>query len=196
MAGAPFSEDDLLDYVRGVAPPELSGRIEAMMANDPVFKAEIALMRGLGPALQDNDAGQTPTEFGWRRVEAAIRREGTGQRTAPSRRQMVIWRVAAVFLGIAVLGQAGYITSLPTTVEAPIYRTASGATEEYVLGVAFAPNATAAEIADLLRDAGASVIDGPSALGLYRVAFASQEALRDGQTQFGTSPLIDLVAEE
>lgn len=196
MAGAPFSEDDLLDYVRGAASPELSGRIEEMAAGDPAFKAEIALMRGLGPALRDGDASQTPTEFGWRRVEAAIRRERAGQRAVPSRRQMVIWRVAAVFLGIAVLGQAGYITSLPTTVEEPVYRTASGATEEYVLGIAFAPDATAAEIGNLLRNAEASVIDGPSALGLYRVAFASEEALRDGRTQFGTSPLIDLIAEE
>ena len=196
MAGAPFSEDDLLNYVRGAASPELSGRIEAMTARDPALKAEIALMRGLGPALRDGETGQPPNEFGWRRIEAAIRREGAGRRPAPSRRQVVAWRVAAAFLGIAVLGQAGYITSLPTTVEAPIYRTASGATEEYVLGVAFAPDATAAAIADLLRDTGASVIDGPSAIGLYRVAFTSQEALRDGQMQFGTSPLIDLVAEE
>ena len=196
MAGAPFSEDDLLNYVRGAASPELSARIEAMTARDPALKAEIALMRGLGPALRDAEADQPPSEFGWRRIEAAIRREGAGRRPGPSRRQVVVWRVAAAFLGIAVLGQAGYITSLPTTVEAPIYRTASGATEEYVLGVAFAPDATAAAIAGLLRDAGASVVDGPSALGLYRVAFASQEALRDGQMQFGTSPLIDLVAEE
>ena len=195
MAGGPFSEDDLLDYVRGVASPELAGRIEALTARDPAFKAEIALMRGLRPALQAGDAGP-PTEFGWRRLEAAIRRDGAQGRRAPSPRQAVIWRAAAAFLGIAVLGQAIYITSLPTTGEAPLYRTASDAAEEYVLGIAFAAGATAAEISDLLREAKASVIDGPSALGLYRVAFDSAEALHDGQARFQASPVIDLVAEE
>jgi len=196
MAGEPFSEDDLLDYVRGAAPPALSERIEAAMARDPAFKAEIALMRGLKPALQGAETGPSSAEFGWRRLEAEIRRDGAQPRSTPLLRQVAILRIAAVLLLVVGLGQAGYIASLLSTGEEPTYHTATKATEAYVLGIAFAPEATAAEIEALLGETDARVIDGPSALGLYRVAFVSAEALEDGQALFQTSPLITLVAEE
>lgn len=196
MAGNPFSEDDLLEYVRGTASSVLSERIEAEIARDPAFKAEIALMRGLKPALESADTGPSSAEFGWRRLEAEIRREGAQPRNTPLLRQVGFLRVAAVLLLVVGLGQAGYIASLLNTGEEPTYHTATKATEAYVLGIAFAPEATAAEIGGLLRDADARIIDGPSALGLYRVAFVSAEALKGGQALFQTSPLITLVAEE
>ena len=193
MAGGPFSEDDLLDHVRGMASPKVSNRIDAMAARDPALRAELALMRGLGPALKADDAGRPPGEFGWRRLEKAIRR-GDAQHLAARPRQVVIWRAAAAILMVAVLGQAGYIITMPAT--EPAYRTAFGTAEDHVLGIAFAPGATAGEIGDLLRRTDARVIDGPSALGLYRVAFTSAEASDAAATQFRTSPLIDLIATE
>ena len=197
MAGEPFSEDELLDYVRGAAPPGLAERIEAMMARDRGLSADVALMRGLKPALEEADRAdvrQPPGELGWRRLEKAIGQDEAG-RSPPSRRQMTVWRIAAAFLGIAVLGQAGYIAVTSTAVDRVAYRTASEAVAEHVLGIGFAPGATAAEIAALLQDANARVIDGPSALGLYRVAFPSQEALKAAEARFRASPLVDLVAE-
>ena len=196
MAGRPFSEDELMDYVRGAASAGLAGRIEALMARDTGLRAEIALMRGLRPALKGADSSQPPGEFGWRRLEAAIRR-GEGQRRhAAAPRRTAVWRIAAAFLGVAVLGQAAYIASISTTVDDAVYRTAFNAAESHVLGIAFAPGATAGETGDLLRAVNARVIDGPSALGLYRVAFGSAESLRDGQARFRTSPLVTLIAEE
>ena len=198
MAGEHFTEDELLDYVRGAASPALSGRIEALMARDPAFAAEIALMRGLKPALEGGDGGQPPGAFGWKRLEAAIRRDEAdqGRTPSPSARYGTVWRMAAAFLGVAVLGQAAYIASTSTAVEDATYRTASETEEAYVLGIGFAPDATAAEIGALLREADSRVIDGPSALGLYRVAFQSEESLRQGQARFEASALVTLVAEE
>ena len=194
MADNPFSEDDLLSYIRGSASPELSARIDATAAQDPSFKAEIALMRGLGPAIKSDDTRRAATEFGWRRLEKAIRND-SARRPATAPRQMVIWRAAAAILVVAVLGQAGYIITQPG-LDDPIYRTASGDTEDHVLAIAYAPDATAGAIADLLRTADARVIDGPSAIGLYRVAFPTPEARDDALAQFQTSSLIDIVAEE
>ena len=196
MAADPFSEDELLDYVRGVAPPALSGRIEAMMAHDRALEAEIALMRGLKPALDGVDSSQPPGAFGWKRLEAAIGRDAAQRRPAPSPRHGPALRIAAAVLGVAVLGQAAYIASLSTTADEAAYHTASDPAEAHVLGVGFADGATVAEIGALLRSADARIIDGPSALGLYRVAFPSADALREGQARFGASALIDLVAEE
>ena len=196
MAGRPFSEDDLLDYVRGAAAPELSDRIEATTARDPALRAEIALMRGLKPALEGGDAGRPPGEFGWKRLEAAIRRGEVELRSTPSPRQVATLRIAAAVLAIAVLGQTAYIVSDATTAEDATYRTATEATAVHVLGIGFAPDAAAAEIGDLLRDVDARVIGGPSALGIYRVAFVSEQAMREAEARFRMSTLIDLVAEE
>jgi hypothetical protein len=196
MAGRPFSEDELLIYVRGASSPALADRIEAMMARDPALRAEIALMRGLKPALADADTGQPPGEFGWTKLQAAIRRDEAQRHRGLSRRQLVVWRVAAAFLGVAVLGQIAYIASAPMTVDDATYRTASEPTEAHVLGIGFAPDANAAEIGALLRAANARIIDGPSVLGLYRVAFPSADALQAGQAQFRASTVIDLIAAE
>ncbi|MEM9011411.1 MAG: hypothetical protein AAGE18_09295 [Pseudomonadota bacterium] len=195
MANATFSEDELLNYARGLATPDLSARIEAAMMEDRAFGAEIAVMRGLGPALKEAETGPAQTDLGWRRLEAAIRREGAGAPSSASRRPAMLWRAAAIVLGMVALGQAAYLAR-EATVGAPAYDTATSVAEDHVLGIAFADQANAAEIAALLRAADGRLIDGPSALGLYRVAFPSAEALEAAESQFRASPLIALVAGE
>ncbi|SDZ96189.1 hypothetical protein [Rubrimonas cliftonensis] len=196
MATRQFSEDDLLAYVRGAARPDLSDRIEAAMAAEPALKAEIALMRGLGPALRGEDAGPDATAFGWRRLEAAIRREPSGRADAAAPRRMAMWRAAAALLAVVGLGQAVYIAAQWTGGEAPAYRTASEPAARHVLGVGFAPDATAAAIAELLTSVEARIVDGPGAIGLYRLGFASAEARDAARARLEASPLIDLVADE
>ncbi len=196
MADRPFSEDDLLAHVRGAAEPALSERIEAATAADPALKAEIALMRGLGPALRGEDAGPDASEFGWRRLEAAIRREQPARGAAIAPRRMGMWRAAAVLLGVVGLGQAVYIGSTLSTGEAPAFRTASDPAARHVLGVAFAPDATAAAVGELLRSLEARIVDGPGAIGLYRLDFASEDARAAARARLEASPLIDLVADE
>lgn len=191
-----FSEEQLLDYVRGRASAELSAQIEAEVAKEPALRAEIALMRGLKPSLQDAVPLNPPGELGWRRLEADIRREGKLPAPANKSRRSSVWRVAAVVFGFAAIGQATYIGTVLNTPEEDIYRTASRATDAHVLGVGFASDATASDINALLRSVDARLIDGPSAISLYRVAFDTADALSAGRDLLDASPLIELVADE
>ncbi|MCB1494063.1 MAG: hypothetical protein KDJ77_20035 [Rhodobiaceae bacterium] len=193
----PFSEDELLAHVRGAAPSDLSDRIDAQAARDPDLRAEIAVMRGLKPALVGDDAGNPPGEFGWRRLEAEIRKDQAASRSAVPQPRVALWRAAAVIFGLAVLGQGAFIaTTVNRAPDEAVYRTASDPTGRHVLGVSYKPDATVADIDALLRDAHARTIDGPSALGLYRIAFESAEAMRAGRAKFEASGLVDLIAEE
>jgi anti-sigma-K factor RskA len=192
----PFTEDALLDFVRGSGSADLSRGIEAAMADDPSLRAEVALMRGLGPALKAETGYEAPVAFGWRRLQADIARETTAS-PAPRRdtRRVVFWRAAAAVLAVAALGEAAYIATRMATPDAT-YRTASDPAGTAVLGIVLAPDAKAADVEALLKRTRGRLVDGPGALGLYRVAFASREDRMAGRALFEASPLIDLVAEE
>lgn len=192
----PFSEDELLAHMRGEAAPELSQRIEAAAANDPALCAEIATMQGIKQALMDGETGNPPGEFAWRKLEAAIREEPTSAQQSRSSGAVTWWRAAAVFLGLAVLGQGAYLVVNQTPHEAAGFRTASHATEQHVLAIRFAPGTQVDAMTALLRGANARMIGGPGASGLYRVAFASDDARQAARAVFDGSDIVTLIAEE
>lgn len=185
-----LNEDELLAHVRGVSTPEQAARIEAAAVRDPALSAELALMYRLKGALGQATEGPDARDFGWKRLETEIGRTAA----RPKSPRAPIWRMAAMLLGAVVLAEGAYIAFAPS--EAPLYRTVTEDAEGAVLGIAFAPAATAGEIEALLRDVSARIVDGPSAIGLYRVAFDDDAALAAGREAFATSTLIELLAEE
>ncbi|MEO1494568.1 MAG: hypothetical protein AAFV19_20665 [Pseudomonadota bacterium] len=193
----PITDDDLLSFAQGKAGPDVSAAIEEAQRDDPVLAAEIAMMQGLKPALAELSGGANPPgEFGWRRLEGEIDREIRAP-VAPQERSggnIIMWKAAAVFFGLAVLGQTTYHAMTP----APevTYQAASQVAAEYVGAVRFAPTATEAEIRAVLQAIGARLVDGPGATGIYRVAFNSQEELTAGKAALSESGVIDAVMWE
>lgn len=197
MADAePFSEDDLLAYAQGKASPALAGEIERAMASNPGLKAEVSTTLALREALAAQDVGNAPGAFGWRRLEAEIRRETKQAAPAETRRPFALWRAAAVFLGLAVLGQGAYIAATLTPQDRAGFRTATENETAHVLVVGFADSADVATVEALLRVTGGRVIDGPGALGIYRVAFDTQAALQEARLRYDGESAVDLVADQ
>jgi hypothetical protein len=193
----PYSEDELLAYIRGDAAPELFQRIEDAKAQDATLRAEIAAMRGIREALRTEDAGNPPGEFAWRKLETQIKREmqSTQKQSRPSG-TMTLWKAAAVFLAVAVLGQGAYIATIGTGSDEPLFPTATKVEEKYVLALGFAQGAEISQITGLLQQVNARIVDGPGASGLYRVSFASENAREEARGVLETSALIELVAVE
>lgn len=187
-----LDEDDLLAYQRGEAPPETAARIEAAAEGDAGLRAELAVMGGLKGALDAASDSPDMRSFGWRRLEAEIKLE---DRVVPAPRGQ-IWRVAAMILGALVLGQGTYIALVPGSGDTLEFRTVSSETAAFVLAIGFAPEARADQIEALLRETGTRIVDGPSAIGLYRVAFADAQALDRALAAFDAAPIVALVAEE
>lgn len=189
-----FDEEDLLSFSRGEASAELAARIEAVAASDATFRAELALMGGLKGALAAATDGPDAREFGWRRLEADIAKSAGGTQAGRDRPQ--IWRLAAAFLGAIVIAQGAYIAVAPGTDDAPGYQTVSEEVSGFTFSAAFKADAPMADVQTLLREADARIVDGPSAIGLYRLSFETEEALAAARVQLSASPLVELLAEE
>ncbi|WP_375173651.1 hypothetical protein [Pseudooceanicola sp.] len=189
-----FDEDDILAFSRGEAPADVAARIEAAAATDETLRAELALMGGLRGALAAATDGPDTREFGWRRLQAEIAKS---EDHAPEpRARPHVWRIAAMFLGALVIGQGAYIAVAPGTNNAPAFRPVSDEVAGFTLAIAFTAEAAMADIEALLRDTGGRIVDGPSAIGLYRISFESEDALAAARDRLSASPLVDLLAEE
>ncbi|MBY5933557.1 hypothetical protein KUV51_11150 [Tateyamaria omphalii] len=183
-----LSEDELLAHVRGETDSETAARIEAQADADPALRAELEMMAGLRCALALGDGA---AEGGWDRLAAEIER--TKPANQPNR---PVWRIAAMFLGAVVLVQGTFLIVGGGSEDGPLYRTVSETPADATLAVTFASETTAAEIEALLRSAGANIVDGPSALGFYRLVFVDAAAREAAQTALETSPFVEIVAEE
>ncbi|CTQ48576.1 hypothetical protein [Jannaschia donghaensis] len=191
-----LDEDALRAHLRGDATPEETTRIESAAAGDPALRAELALMGGLKDALASATDGPDAREFGWRRLEAEILKNSATVPAAPARRAH-LWRVAALFLGALVLGQGTYIALAPGTGDTPSFRTVSeDAAIPFGLAVGFAASAEMGAVQTLLDELEARIVDGPGAIGLYRLAFETAAARDTARQTLAASPLVDLLAEE
>lgn len=98
------------------------------------------------------------------------------------------WRIAAAVLAVVGIGQAGLLAvSGGETKE--VYLTASEpAIEMATFQIGFADDALVRDISDALTAVNGTVIDGPSALGLYRVAFSEAEACKAARMELSENP--------
>lgn len=143
-------------------------RVEAAVAADPEVQAELATLRAVRDMMQDEAIPQSPGAFGQARLMRDIDREA---RTAP---RNWLWQGVAA-AAIALLAVQTVLVRTGDDV-----RLADGGTETAqgpVVVVAFAGDAPEADIRALLIELDLTIISGPSAIGLYRLA-APDEAGR------------------
>lgn len=158
--------DSLLPwYVNGTLSQEERQRVETRLRNDPDMAREVELLRATQRSMQSKVHG-SPGEFGWRRLQKDIRSQKvdhSDKRIATNR----WWRPALAAAALVILVQGGVLLHLlgePST-----YQPAGGAVAGTVLQVRFQPGASASQIQQLLQEIGGSIVQGPSALGLYRI---------------------------
>jgi len=194
------SETDqrVLAYVRGELSPAEARALEKDAAADNELAAEIALLNAVREQVRqmpDTDTANNATDLGWARLSKAIRAEKKGDAPSqfpvwrkPLHWPQPVWRAAAVFLGIVAVGQSAVLVNFALNSEPARYVTASEKqTEGPIAVIAFHGDAHEADIRELLLRVDAVIIDGPSALGVYRLRFASQDTLSDGLDIFEQS---------
>lgn len=190
-------------------------RIEAHAATCSDCRREIEWM-----TVDDDEAAvalpSAAADAAYARVRARI--EQSGAREAAQRRvaaqrshstRAFAWRrvglaaaVAAAALGAFALGGRYAVLSAPAyeTATGPDVAAAASAGPE--LDVIFERSATAAQIGDALRAVGATIVDGPTRLGVYRVrlqpgadATAAAKLLRAGTRSDGEEAGVASLAE-
>ena len=186
------TDDLLIAYVRGRLTAEEAARIEAEAAARPEVAAELALTRGIIASFDEAGRSPAPGELGWARLSRALDAEPR-KAAAPERGRrplwplaasaaaaVLVWQLAAVPLLTGPGGQEGYV---PVT-EAPA---------GFSLDVAFVPEAAEGSIRELLRSVGGRVSDGPSAIGLWQLSFASAEARDAAMETLAAAPIVESV---
>lgn len=175
-----YPDETLREFAKGRLPVAEALALEAAAGADPRLAAEIALVRGVVKAGEDDAGRAASAELGWARLSRAIDAESRSPASFVPK-QFSRWQVAAVaaiaiggsfvagpFLPRAAPPEEGYVTAS----ERPTHAFSAQAT--------FVPTAQESAIRDALRSAGAEIVEGPSALGVYVLAFKNAEALSSG----------------
>lgn len=162
-------------FANGSLGADERARVEAAIADDPQIAAEARTIEQLRQVAHRMPAPQSPGEFGLARLHRTLDREQG--RTAPAaRRAFRIEAVAAIAAVTALFVATATVLFQNRTLD---YYQASGTAPGYdaarVLTVSFDPAAPLSAVNALLAEAGLTIVDGPSAIGLYRVA-----AVEDG----------------
>jgi len=136
--------------------------VEAHVATCDRCRGELAYLESLRSGIAELEGAQAPGESGLNRLMRDIRRR-------PQIAQRRRWLVPALAASLAVVALQGvmlaHLWTRPENI-APLGRETPDAV---VLQIRFEPHATEEDIRDALQAVGASLIDGPGALGIYRV---------------------------
>jgi anti-sigma factor RsiW len=211
-ASNPYTDEIIKSFVAGTLDADSAAQLERAAAANPALAAELALWRAVRQAGEDVSARQQIDELGWSRIARAIadvapqqRRAANDQaadhapgRVRPFWAQPLIapWQAAAA-LALALFGWQAAVTPLlvSTDPSAGAEYALAGAdrSASFVLRVAFVEVASEADVRQLLRDIDARIIDGPSAVGLYDLAFEDAKAMAAARAQLAEKR--DLVSE-
>ena len=172
-------------WVNGSLSADEAGAVAVAVADSPALAAEADFLRGLHARMQAEDDGFSPAEMGLARLKRSIASQALAE--APTR-TVSLRAVAAAAVVAAMMGYAANEGLRPTP-NATDYVQASGE-DTAALVIGFQGTATAQAISDFLLAEGVIILDGPSALGLYRLAPAEAEvtdlaALADRMTARG-----------
>ncbi len=175
-------KDAVPDYVRGRLSDAERRAVEAAAEADPSLAAEIRLFEKIAEQYAADREPGAADELGWARLARAIDAEtspgetsGAGAGGAKVSRR---WRYAAILFGVLALGQPAFqaLRGDGEDGDARYVTVSEEVSDTHALKVGFVADARAGEIRALLERSRGEIVAGPSALGLYRVSFASAEA--------------------
>jgi anti-sigma-K factor RskA len=172
-------KDEALDlllpwYVNGTLDDGERRQVETYLERSSHARDEVELLRALRQQVKDETIEASPGALGLQRLKRdmkqAAAQPGNLDRMAGKTVTVAsFWRPLAVAACLAVMIQAGIMVGVGGfgTPDSGV-TTATGGSPS-VLQVTFAPDATEQQIRDTLQSAGASIADGPNALGVYRL---------------------------
>lgn len=188
----------MVAHAAGTATAAERAEAETLAEQDAGAAARLALAHSSRSAIEASEEaaqGQwSPGEMGLRRLLRDIEREEEQKQFAWAD-SVALWRgvAAAAVLALAVmgalrLGEEGAGRSG--------YEIATSADARAIAQITFAPTATEAEIRALLLETGGTLVDGPSALGIYRLSFGDAKARDSGVARLKGARIVESVSAE
>lgn len=153
----------LPEYVNGTLQPDDAKRIEQIMEQDTTIKAEVEFLQLMRKAVK-NEEVESPTEWGLARLRRTLpQAEAEAENQSSS-----WWKPIAVAASFAFVLQTSYMLFNETKIDDG-YVPLSTSEIEDAIQIVFEDNVTEAQVRILLHSIEASIVDGPSASGVYRI---------------------------
>lgn len=153
-------------YVNGTLSAAERAEVEALLAVDDDLRGQLALLKQVRAVMKDQETPYSPGELGLARLMGATR---------PAANRWVPIAVAASVTGLA-LAAVLYQSLAERT---PVYEQAGAVAAERMILVAFRPAAAQGDISEFLLTNDVTIVDGPSAIGLYSVLVAEGQSKDD-----------------
>ncbi|MBX2833394.1 MAG: hypothetical protein KTR28_00315 [Micavibrio sp.] len=164
-------------YVNGSLEGKEKTLVEKAIQDNPSLEKEIKFLKQLRSEVQAQEFENSPGELGLKRLQKAIAEEKLKNdpiaraESKISREQNWGWRAAAIAACLLLMLQT--IVTFPMLQNSDL-TAASGPqifhADGRVVNVTFAPDAQEENIRNLLLAVDASIVDGPSALGIYKLS--------------------------
>lgn len=155
-------------YVNGSLKGDELALVEQELANNQALEQEVVFLQNLRQSLKDQELDSSPGEFGLKRLQKSVSNASVSEQKPPTSKN--IWRFAAVAACLMLVIQTVVVNlESESTYTAAGGKTASVA-EGYVVSVTFTPNISELALRQLLIENNVAIIDGPSALGVYRLS--------------------------
>ena len=198
-----MSADDisecLLDYAKGRLSVQECAKVDAIVQGSPAMLEELEYYKALShAAAQDLHDDTSPGELSWARLSRELYNAGHAN-AAPvaANDNSRLWRYATMALGVVVIGQFAAMFTGNRPGEEPRYIPVAEAPAEFSAQITFAPDASELAIRELLIATKATIIAGPSAIGVYQLGFASADARAQGVSEMSAaSDIVDSAAAQ
>lgn len=156
-------------YLNGTLSADENNKVAEALAQDEALQAELSLLKNIQHQIKTQEFQQSPGELGLKRLQRDITKSVQAQQqnnTTTSR----FWPLTAAAACLIVILQTGYMISNSTS-----NSTLSPAGGTSLLNavpthsVTFIPSAQEQDIRTLLLSLNATIVAGPSALGVYKL---------------------------
>lgn len=164
-------EELLPAYVNGTLNKDQQGAVEAYLAEHPDARAEVEWLRELRRGMCKLSQENSPGELGWHRLRRSLQKENT----AASTHNTAWWKPAMAAAALVVVLQITLLISFNPGND--VFRPLSGSVDAgQIVQVKFRSTASEAQIRELLLRVDGQIVEGPSAIGLYRVRIGNDDS--------------------
>ena len=201
-------EELLPFYVNGTLSERELDLVERRIEQNPEFQNEVLYLNRLRDNIQNQVMENSPGEIGLKRLQKEIANKSvtnhtdrvTGKRPVNDNRRSLWWKPLALCasIALAILLPFNVVTYFSQEQDFTVAGS-QNSIETPVLQVIFRAEATEGEIRKTLREFNLSIVDGPSALGLYRIRLAkdvTNQQLANILTSLKSRNFIEDVREE
>lgn len=184
-------QENLPFYINGTLSKAEQADFESELSNNNTLKKEADFLTTLRKQIKSEQI-KSPGQMGLHRLKRDIKNQASNDTVDD--KQVKKWRLFAVAASLLIAMQTGFIVSM--TPEEATYVPLSGSEyNENIVQIQFKDKAKANDISELLIQFNASIIEGPSKNGLYRVHIKNLDNDLMNQLQ-SSSDVIDFIAEE